>query len=115
MRPRSITNFVEDPTTNTIKMKSPTLFTCGCGSITARLATILPYTGISHAQLNQIKPAHHRLAKQWLVQEGWYKKLPVLNTSTYGILINTKGDFCDINAGATVKCAEKFKEVYYEQ
>lgn len=98
-----------------ITMLAPTFFHCGCGSIRARLATVLQYVNMSARQLNQINPAASKIAKRYVEQEG-LKDIPLLNKHTYGVLIdnkltNGKHRWVDINAGPATEVARQFKEI----
>lgn len=99
-----------------IEMLTPTFMHCGCGSVRARLATVLQYVNISARQLNQITPQASTIAKRYLEQEGLNKEIPLLSKHTYGVLVdnkltNGKHRWVDINAGAATQVAEKFKEI----
>lgn len=99
-----------------ITMLAPTYMHCGCGSVRARLATVLQYVNISARQLNQINPASSTIAKRYLEQEGLYKEIPLLKKHTYGVLIDNKltdgkHHWVDINAGAAMDVAKRFKEI----
>ena len=87
-----------------------------CGSIRARLATVLQYVNISARQLNQITPQASTIAKRYLEQEGLYDEIPLLKNHTFGVLIdnkltNGKHRWVDINAGAATEVARQFKEI----
>ena len=99
-----------------ITMLAPTFMHCGCGSIRARLATVLQYVNMSARQLNQITPQSSTIAKRYLEQEGLYKEIPLLNKHTFGVLVDNKltdgkHRWVDINAGAAIDVANKFKEI----
>ena len=99
-----------------IVMTAPTFFSCGCGGITARLGSVLAYVNLSARQLNQVKPAAHRVAKEWLEQEGLYKQIPPLNKHMYGVLIDNKltdgkHQWVDIYNGAALQVAKRFREI----
>lgn len=95
-----------------INMLAPTFFHCGCGSIRARLATVLQYVNISARQLNQINPSASKIAKRYLEQEGLYKEIPFLNKHTYGFLLDNKSHrWVDINQGAATSVAQQFREI----
>lgn len=107
--------FEEDKDKKVI-MKAPMFFHCGCGSIRARLATVLQYVNISARQLNQINPASSTICKRYIEQENLNKEIPLLKNHTYGVLVDNKltdgkHRWVDINAGAAVDVAEKFKEI----
>lgn len=87
-----------------------------CGSVRARLATVLQYVNISARQLNQITPQASTIAKRYLEQEGLYDEIPLLKNHTFGVLIdnkltNGKHRWVDINAGAATEVARQFKEI----
>lgn len=99
-----------------ITMLAPTYMHCGCGSVRARLATILQYVNISARQLNQITPQASTIAKRYLEQEGLYKEIPLLSKHTFGVLIdnkltNGKHRWVDINGGAATEIARQFREI----
>ena len=99
-----------------IEMLAPTFFHCGCGSIRARLATVLQYVNISARQLNQINPASSTICKRYIEQENLNKEIPLLKNHTYGVLVdnkltNGKHRWVDINAGASTDVAAKFREI----
>ena len=111
MNNSSLKNFETDPTTNKIKMLKPAFFSCGCGSITSRLASVLQFVGVPSASLIKIRSKSHILARKWLEQENLYSKIPKLNNKVYGILIHPDGRYVDINDGAPIAVAKKFKEI----
>ncbi len=99
-----------------IIMKAPTFFSCGCGGITARLGSVLVYVNMSARQLNQVKPAAHRIAKRWLEQEGLYDQIPPLSKHMYGVLIDNKltdgkHRWVDVYQGAATEVAKHFREI----
>lgn len=101
---------------NKINMKAPTFFSCGCGSIRARLATVLQYVNISARQLNQVNTPGSAIAKKYLEQEGLDKEIPLLSKHVYGVLIdnkltNGKHRWVDINQGAATSVAQQFREI----
>lgn len=97
---------------NKIEMTAPTFFHCGCGSIRARLATVLQYVNISARQLNQCNPASSTIAKRYIEQEGLNKEIPLLKQHTYGFLLDNKSHrWVDINKGAATSVAQEFKEI----
>lgn len=99
-----------------IVMTAPTFFSCGCGGITARLGSVLVYVNMSARQLNQVKPAAHRVAKEYLEQEHLYDYIPVLKKHQYGVLIDNKltdgkHRWVDVSQGATLEVAKRFREI----
>lgn len=99
-----------------IVMMAPTFFSCGCGSVTARLSSVLQYVPMSARQLNQAKPASMRMAKEYLKQEGLYDQIPLLNKHIYGVLIDNKltdgkHQWVDINKGASNVVAREFRRI----
>lgn len=99
-----------------ITMLAPTYMHCGCGSVRARLATVLQYVNMSARQLNQITPQASTIAKRYLEQEGLYDEIPLLKKHTFGVLVDNKltggkHRWVDINAGAATDVAKKFKEI----
>lgn len=99
-----------------IIMTAPTFFSCGCGGITARLSSVLIYVPLSARQLNQVKPAAHKIAKQYLEQEHLYDYIPLLSKHQYGVLIDNKltdgkHRWVDVSAGAATETAKRFREI----
>lgn len=99
-----------------IEMKAPTFVSCGCGSVRARLATVLQYVNISARQLNQVNLPASAVAKRYIEQENLNKEIPLLKNHVYGVLIDNKltdgkHRWVDVNAGATTEVAKKFKEI----
>ena len=99
-----------------IEMKAPTFFSCGCGSVRARLASVLQFINLSARQLNQANTMGSVIAKKWLEQEGLMKEIPLLSKHVHGVLIDNKltdgkHRWVDVNAGATTEVAKKFKEI----
>lgn len=99
-----------------IIMKAPTFFSCGCGSVRARLASVLQFINLSARQLNQVNSAGSAVAKRYIEQENLSKEIPLLKNHVYGVLIdnkltNGKHRWVDVNAGATMDVAAKFKEI----
>lgn len=99
-----------------IEMKAPTFFSCGCGSVRARLATVLQYVNMSARQLNQVNSAGSTIAKKYLEQEGLNKQIPLLSKHVYGVLIdnkltNGKHRWVDVNQGAATEVAKQFREI----
>lgn len=87
-----------------------------CGSIRARLASVLQYVNMSARQLNQINPSSSTICKRYLEQENLKKEIPLLSKHTYGVLIdnkltNGKHRWVDINAGASKDVAARFREI----
>lgn len=106
-------NFVINKETNKIEMVKPILFSCGCGSVTASLASVSQFLA---TKVTQVRPAHHQIAKDWLKQEDLYEQIPLLKKHTYGVLIdnkltNGKHKWVDLNAGAPIVIAERFKDI----
>lgn len=99
-----------------ITMLAPTFMHCGCGSVRARLATVLQYVNISARQLNQMNPASSAICKRYLEQENLNKEIPLLKNHTYGVLVDNKltdgkHRWVDINAGAATDVAKQFREI----
>lgn len=95
-----------------IVMLAPTFFHCGCGSIRARLATVLQYVKMSARQLNQVNPQSSTIAKRYLAQEGLDTQIPLLKQHTYGFLLDNKSNkWVDINQGASTTVAQQFREI----
>lgn len=99
-----------------IEMLAPTFMHCGCGSIRARLASVLQFVNMSARQLNQINPSSSTICKRYLEQENLKEEIPLLSKHTYGVLIdnkltNGKHRWVDINAGASKDVAARFKEI----
>lgn len=97
-----------------IIMLRPAVFTCGCGSITARLGSVLNFAGLSSRTVDQVRPQALKIAKEWLAQEGMYDKCPLLKQHVYGVLITPSGEWLDINQGAANIVGEKFAKMYKE-
>lgn len=101
---------------NHIEMKAPTFFSCGCGSVRARLGSVLQYVGISARHLNQCNPMASSIAKRYIEQEKLKEYVPLLNKHVYGVLIDNnltdgKHRWVDINAGAAIEVARQFREI----
>lgn len=101
---------------NSITLNTPIFITCGCGTITARLSSVLQFINMSSRSLNQVKIRQHKICKEWLEQEGLYDKIPLLKQHTFGILISNKkvnGEYkwVDIQSGTTTNVAERFKDI----
>lgn len=95
-----------------VTMASPTFFHCGCGSIRARLASVLQYVNLSARQINQCNPSASTIAKKYLQQEGLYDEIPLLKKHTYGFLLDNKSNrWVDINQGAATAVAQQFREI----
>lgn len=99
-----------------IVMKAPTFFSCGCGSVRARLATVLQYVNISARQLNQVNTPGSTIAKKYLEQENLTKEIPLLSKHVYGVLIDNeltdgKHKWVDVNGGAAIDVARRFREI----
>lgn len=107
--------FQEDDKHNVIMLK-PTFFSCGCGSITARLSSVLNFVNMSSRSLPQAKPLANELARRWLRQEGLYDQIPLINKHVYGVLIDNKltdgkHRWCDVNAGTPQDVAKQFRSI----
>ena len=99
-----------------IVMKAPTFFSCGCGSVRARLASVLQFVNISARQLNQVNSTGSTVAKQYVEQEKLKDYIPLLSKHVYGVLIdnkltNGKHRWVDVNAGAATEVARQFREI----
>lgn len=99
-----------------IEMLAPTFMHCGCGSIRARLASVLQYVPMSARQLNQCNPSSSAICKRYLEQEHLNEEIKLLKNHTYGVLIdnkltNGKHKWVDVNAGASTDVAAKFREI----
>jgi len=99
-----------------IVMKAPTFFSCGCGSVRARLASVLQFVNISARQLNQVNSTGSTVAKQYIEQEKLKDYIPLLSKHVYGVLIdnkltNGKHRWVDVNAGAATEVARQFREI----
>lgn len=84
-----------------IALTGPCLLTCGCGSVTARWATLQQQLA---TRLPQGKPKASKIINEWIAQEDLLKKWPELKQHTYGIVVaNTdKGlERVNIMAGTT--------------
>lgn len=97
-----------------VTMLRPAFFTCGCGSITSKLGSVLQYCNIKSNQLDQVRTVQSPIAKEWLAQEGLYDKIPLLKQHVYGVLITPDGDWLDISQGAPVNVAERFQKMYLD-
>lgn len=87
-----------------------------CGSIRARLASVLQYVPMSARQLNQCNPSSSAICKRYLEQEHLNEEIKLLKNHTYGVLIdnkltNGKHKWVDVNAGASTDVAAKFREI----
>ena len=67
-----------------VRLTGPCLLTCGCGSVTARWATLQQQLA---TKLPQGKPKASKIINDWIVQEGLSKKWPELKQHTYGIVV----------------------------
>lgn len=99
-----------------IIMKHPTFFSCGCGSVTARLSSVLQFVPLSSRQLYQAKPKSMRMAKEYLQQEHLADYIPLLKQHVYGVLIDNKltdgkHAWADINGGAATTVAANFRRI----
>lgn len=99
-----------------IEMLAPTFFSCGCGSVRARLATVLQYVKMSARQLNQVNSMGSSIAKRYIEQEHLKDYIKLLDKHVYGVLIdnkltNGKHRWVDINAGPAIDVAKQFKEI----
>ena len=99
-----------------IIMKAPTFFSCGCGSVRARLASVLQYINLSARQLNQVNSMGSTVAKRYIEQENLNKEIPLLKNHVYGVLIdnkltNGKHRWVDVNQGAATEVAKQFREI----
>lgn len=108
-------NFTRDKDGH-ITMKNPTFFSCGCGSITARLSSVLQYVPLSARQLAQAKPKSMMIAKQYLQQEHLADYIPVLKNHVYGVLVDNeltdgKHRWVDVNKGAAPMVAREFRRI----
>lgn len=111
MNNSSLNNFKVDPTTHHITMLKPAFYSCGCGSISSRLASVLQFVKLSSKDLVKVRTKSQLTARKYLEQEGMYKKIPKLNNKVYGILLHPDGRYVDINDGTTIAVAKKFKEL----
>ena len=99
-----------------IEMLAPTFFHCGCGSVRARLASVLQFINLSARQLNQANTMGSTIAKRYIEQEGLKKEIPLLSKHVHGVLIDNKltdgkHRWVDVNAGATQDVARQFREI----
>lgn len=99
-----------------IVLTTPTFFSCGCGSVTARLSSVLQFVPMSARSLSQAKPKSMQLAKAYLQQEHLADYIPVLSKKVYGVLIdnkltNGKHEWVDVNAGAATHVAAEFRRI----
>lgn len=86
---------------NKIYLTGPCLLTCGCGSVTARFATLQQQLV---TKLPQGKPKSSKIISDWIVQESLKTKWPELKQHTYGIVVahTDKGlEKVNIMSGAT--------------
>ena len=67
-----------------IYLTGPCLLTCGCGSVTARWATLQQQLV---TKLPQGKPKSSKIISDWIVQENLKTKWPELKQHTYGIVV----------------------------
>lgn len=84
-----------------IILTGPVLLTCGCGSVTARWATLQQQIP---TKIPQGKPKSSRIINDWIIQEDLKKKWPELKQHTYGIFVaeTERGlEKVNIMAGAT--------------
>ena len=67
-----------------VELTGPCLLTCGCGSVTARWATLQQQLA---TKIAQGKPKSSRIISDWLIQENLKAKWPELKQHTYGIVV----------------------------
>ena len=84
---------------------------CGCGSQTARFATIQQNL---LTRIAQVKPKASQIAKQWIEQEKINVKYPILTKHQFGLVIaETENGWegIDIMGGATMKIVEQIADL----
>lgn len=90
-------------------LTGPVLLTCGCGTVTARWATLQQQLA---TKIPQGKPKSSKIIYNWIQQEGL--KWPELKQHTYGLLIaeTVNGlEYVNIMAGATVTVLQKIGQL----
>lgn len=94
-----------------VTLTKPTFFTCGCGSITSRLSSVLPYIPLRANQLPQVRTKSNRLAQEFIKQNNLTAKIPKLSQHVYGVLIAPDLSYVDISVGDPVAVAKQFTEL----
>lgn len=65
-------------------LEGPVLLQCGCGSVTARWATLQQQLA---TKIPQGKPKASKIINEWILQEGLSKRWPELKQHVYGIVV----------------------------
>lgn len=94
-----------------VKITGPCLLTCGCGSVTARWATLQQQLA---TRLPQGKPKASKIINDWIIQENLKDKWPELKQHTYGIVVaqTDKGlEKINIMGGATANVLQQIGDL----
>lgn len=67
-----------------IVLTGPVLLSCGCGSVTARWATLQQQLV---TKIPQGKPKASKIINDWIIQERLKEQWPELKQHTYGIVV----------------------------
>ena len=90
-----------------VKITGPVLLTCGCGSVTARWATLQAQLV---TRLPQGKPKASNIINDWIIQENLKAKWPELKQHTYGLAVAQTDngiEYVNIMGGTTPTTLEK--------
>lgn len=90
-----------------VVLTGPVLLTCGCGTVTARWATLQSQLV---TRLPQGKPKASKIINNWIIQEDLKSKWPELKCHTYGLVVaqTDKGfEYVNIMGGSTAGVLER--------
>jgi hypothetical protein len=102
----SITN------TGEVSVDRPFIVECGCASASAVINNMLKNTKLPASTFPRVKLSGNRLAKKYLQDNGFYKKYPILRSSTYALLVDPSSKtVINFYMKDKVKLAEEVKNV----
>lgn len=94
-----------------VKLRGPVFLSCGCGSITAKWASVQQNLS---TKIQQVRLKANKLAYQFVEQEKLKDRIPDLKLHQFGVVIawtNEGIDFVNISTGASPNVASKISNL----
>ena len=93
------------------KLTGPIFLSCGCGTQTARWATIQQNLV---TRIPSAKPKASKVVKEWVESNKLGEKFPILNKHQYGLVVEESAngfEGVDIMSGATTQVVRKIADL----
>lgn len=96
---------------NKVELRGPVFLSCGCGSVTAKWASVQQNLT---TRIQQVRLKSNKLAYEFVEQEKLKEKIPELKLHQFGVVIawtNDGIDFVNISTGASPNVATKISNL----